>query len=862
MVPTAATAATGTVTNPTIALSGLNANTIYYYWIRTNCGSGLGAWVGSTFRTAGNGACATPTPLSTTVITGSGATLNWTAASPTPANGYQYYYSTTNTAPTAATTPSGTVTATSKALTGLNPTTTYYFWIRSNCVSSQSNWISGGSFTTTTTISCNTPSGLNVGSVTPVSAVLTWSTAIPAPAIGYQFYLSTSSTTPTAATNPTGGTLTSNITVSGLSAATAYVFWVRSNCGSAQSAWIGGFNFMTMPLQSCDAPSNLSAGAITNNTAQFSWTAPSTAPSTGYQLYASTSNVAPTDSVPTTISIITSTGVTFDGLTASTTYYYWVRSVCGATGSVWVSGGDFTTSGSTICNQPLLPSKENITTSSVFISWTAPTPVPSNDYQFYYNTTGQVPDDNTIPQGNIATTSFTLSGLSSGTLYFCWIRSNCGSSQSTWRTIGTFTTLSSGCGLPYNVNVFNTFSPSAGIQWNVPATVPSNGYDYYYSASSIAPSAATVPSGNTAIALQELTNLISSTTYYFWVRSNCGTTQTGWVPADAFTTKCSIVTDLNDSNPTSNSVLLSWSLQYPQAAPAAGYDYYYSTTITTPSESTTPSGNVATTSFTLSGLASTTTYYYWVRANCGNSLTFWRYGGSFTTAAPSAVNDTCGSPIALVPATTFTGGAIPGTIFNSTTTAGITPSCQPQSFSDVWYTVVVPASGSITIETAAASTNSTNDTVIAAFTGDCGALTEIGCNDDKVDVTDLFSKLTLTGQTPGTLLHIAVWRYGTASAPLAESNFQIAAYSPTLAAESFDENGFTAFPNPVVDYLHLSYSQLISKVKIYNLLGQEVISRAGNSNQLVIDMSNLPSGTYLAKMETGDGVKSVKLLKQ
>ena len=63
------------------------------------------------------------------------ATISWTAASPVPANGYQYYYSTSNVAPTVSTTPSGSTAAgiLTANLTGLSPSTTYYIWVRSNC---------------------------------------------------------------------------------------------------------------------------------------------------------------------------------------------------------------------------------------------------------------------------------------------------------------------------------------------------------------------------------------------------------------------------------------------------------------------------------------------------------------------------------------------------------------------------------------------------------------------------------------------------------------------------------------------------------------------------------------------------------
>lgn len=93
----------------------------------------------------------------TVVSTGTNnALISWTASSPATAGGYEYYVSTSNTAPNAATVPSGSVGAgiTSVNITGLTASTTYYVWIRGNCnASGKSVWTPEESFST----DCNTP---------------------------------------------------------------------------------------------------------------------------------------------------------------------------------------------------------------------------------------------------------------------------------------------------------------------------------------------------------------------------------------------------------------------------------------------------------------------------------------------------------------------------------------------------------------------------------------------------------------------------------------------------------------------------------------------------------------------------------
>ncbi len=99
--------------------------------------------------TYGSSTCNSPTAPTATSITSSSATLGWTAPTSAPASGYQYYLSTSSTAPDASTTPTGNVSTGTSANAVVSANTTYYWWVRSNCsVSDKSSWVSGGSFTT------------------------------------------------------------------------------------------------------------------------------------------------------------------------------------------------------------------------------------------------------------------------------------------------------------------------------------------------------------------------------------------------------------------------------------------------------------------------------------------------------------------------------------------------------------------------------------------------------------------------------------------------------------------------------------------------------------------------------------------
>ena len=95
--------------------------------------------------------CTSPTSLTSSSVATTTATISWVAASPAPSNGYQYFLSTSSSAPTAGTTPTGSTAAgvTSVNLSSLNSGTQYYFWVRSNCGGSQSSWAGSSTFTTT-----------------------------------------------------------------------------------------------------------------------------------------------------------------------------------------------------------------------------------------------------------------------------------------------------------------------------------------------------------------------------------------------------------------------------------------------------------------------------------------------------------------------------------------------------------------------------------------------------------------------------------------------------------------------------------------------------------------------------------------
>ncbi|MDD3003966.1 choice-of-anchor J domain-containing protein [Flavobacterium sp.] len=84
----------------------------------------------------------------------------------------------------------------------------------------------------------------------------------------------------------------------------------------------------------------------------------------------------------------------------------------------------------------------------------------------------------------------------------------------------------------------------------------------------------------------------------------------------------------------------------------------------------------------------------------------------------------------------------------------------------------------------------------------------------------------------------------------------------SLGVADFDNQSFTAYPNPVKDVLNINYTQNITDVTVYNILGQQVLFKNMNTNKPQLDMTSLATGTYLVKVKTENAVKTIKVVKE
>ncbi|WP_452227326.1 T9SS type A sorting domain-containing protein [Lacinutrix cladophorae] len=122
--------------------------------------------------------------------------------------------------------------------------------------------------------------------------------------------------------------------------------------------------------------------------------------------------------------------------------------------------------------------------------------------------------------------------------------------------------------------------------------------------------------------------------------------------------------------------------------------------------------------------------------------------------SPPISNDDCSGAISLTPTASCSFTSYSN--IDATDSGVADPSCSSYAGGDVWFSVVVPASGEITVETS--EDGAIDDTGISIYSGTCGALVEEVCNDDGG--AGYMSLATATGLTVGSTVYIRVWEYG------------------------------------------------------------------------------------------------------
>ena len=232
--------------------------------------------------------------------------------------------------------------------------------------------------------------------------------------------------------------------------------------------------------------------------------------------------------------------------------------------------------------------------------------------------------------------------------------------------------------------------------------------------------------------------------------------------------------------------------------------------------------------------------------------------GTLTQAACPPSNDECDDAIALTVNLDYD-----NTDTTAGTTVGATASSQADDVSgtpntDVWFSFTAVYSGHrvelLNVVNQGGGTSTSTDMGMGVYdlTGGCGALVlEATSDPNSLDLTDL---------TPGATYAVRVYGWFTS---LQYNNFDISVGSdPALSIDDATLSTFTYYPNPVKNTLTLNAQNNIEDVRMYNMLGQEVMNAQPQAVDSDIDMSSLETGTYFVQVTIASMTKTVRVVKQ
>ncbi|MGV3460389.1 MAG: T9SS type A sorting domain-containing protein [Flavobacterium sp.] len=306
-------------------------------------------------------------------------------------------------------------------------------------------------------------------------------------------------------------------------------------------------------------------------------------------------------------------------------------------------------------------------------------------------------------------------------------------------------------------------------------------------------------------------------------------------------------------------------LEVTPTCPAVGFNN--TTAITSTSATVNFSGNSSANSYTfnyspggtaqtlnndapvnLSGLSPYTLYTVTIITNCAGGET-----STATTTFRTAIgNDDCAGAVVLTPAPT----PVAATYTSSgATSSGVTSTCTTALAGDVWFSfTATEANHTITV-----LPTFDFDAVIELRQGTCPG-TNVACQDSStVGGGDGIETMTATGLTVGTTYLLRV--YSADANPLS-GNFDISISGAAPAGTAdLTRDSFTYYPNPVTSQLNLVASSAIKDITVYNLLGQKVITKTGNNNEETVDVSSLTAGTYMVSVQSENGMKQFKIVK-
>lgn len=853
-------------------------------------------------------ACPTLQNLEVTEFTSTTATINWSLQANPPAGGSQYYVSESNVAPTATTEPSGSIESGNglTITTGLVPATTYYLWVRDVCEGGPGGW---SLWPTTFTTACETFSDFNEGFEGLEYGTLPtcWSSLVIGDGISEAASViavdleALSGMVKVEMSNADSDNTSSDIILitpelSNLSAGTHRLkFAAKGANGALQigtmdanddsgmftpidavvttitptdfavdfTTYEGTDKYIAIRLNAtepyvtvslddirwevappCFDVEQINVTSVTTTTATVEWLFDTDQGS--FDLVYSTDPLADPSTLTPITPTVTGLATTLEGLQQNTTYYLWMRSICNAGNGIWIGPVAFTTA----CTAVSVINENFDSTPDEGLSdcWrTIFRGAEVSEYAFIRSVTSALTSEpKAVVFSNLASgedselilVAPAVNNLTAGTHVLRFFARGTVSEE-----IGTIGSLVVGT---LNANTPNAvFTPFSTIDLVEAVTEYTLDFSEYAGT-------------DTYIGIRFIGPMF---TYAF-------IDDFRWEPVGT----CVDVSEVKVGLTTTTTAAISWTA----GATETAWDVVYGpSTVTDPSTLTPLDPAPTTTGVVLEGLANSSYYNVWVRSVCPTDNGEWIGPVTFHTDCEGITEfvetfeDSDELPTCW---RTVLRGETLGAL-SAIGVTGLTPLNGDHSVY-FWGFTALTAQGddiilvSPRLENLAAGTHN-----LTFHAKNIGAL-QIGTmssNDmdgefslnETIETSSTYEEYSsvFTNYT-GTDRYIGIRLAYDTNDQLATILLDDIRWEPALSVDKFKNSALVYYPNPVTDMLNLSNEKNISSIEVFNMLGQKVIAATIDKTVVQVDMSELPTGTYMVKVATEDGTDTIKVIKK
>ena len=524
-----------------------------------------------------------------------------------------------------------------------------------------------------------------------------------------------------------------------------------------------------------------------------------------------------------------------------------------------ISNTNFTIGGAIACGDATGLTSSAIGDTTATVSWTAVTNAISYAVDYKLNSTATWTSFSTAQ----TTSTASITGLTQGSLYDWRVKATCAAGSGNFVAAQFTTTTPFVCAAPAGLTASAITSSGATISWTAVSGAASYAVDYKLNTATSWTSAATATT-SVSIAISGLT---ASSLYDYRVSTNCGANGASGFTAAQFTTiaasVCGTAFEPNETQAAA-AAITSGVTNSAAITTATDIDYFKITTTATSNiaynlvgptdvdydlyvynsagtQIGSGAGSTATETVSLTSQAAGTYYIKVMGYSGANSAT------CYTIKATATVVTSCQSNYDVSTNGTTSGAAV--IPFNSNVTGLISPSADIDN-----YKFVITTAGTITLTLTTLPAD--YDLKLLNSAG-----TQVGISQAGGTTSETINYTAAAGT-----YYAQVFGYNGANSAASCYTLKVALGTATKPGLSATGNGvIKIYPNPVSDILNISLLGEISSKGAFEILdgkGATVLVNAITRNPQVVNISKLPKGTYLVRVNNGINTIKAKFVKQ